>query len=102
MSTTTTTPVSTAKPVRLIALILMIAGALLVVAGGATWAVVQSNLVAENITIPDDAMAFQGKQVNGPLDAYVQAELPLGPLGSRQLPDDDSTSGPRTEASPYL
>ena len=69
------TTVASAKPVRLIALILMIAGALLVVAGGATWAVVQQNLVAENITIPDDAMAFQGNLVNGPLDAYVQADI---------------------------
>ncbi|WP_188484730.1 aromatic ring-opening dioxygenase LigA [Cellulomonas carbonis] len=63
------------KPVRLIATILMVAGALLVVAGGATWLTVRSQLVAENITIPDDAMAFQGNLVDGPLDAYVQADI---------------------------
>lgn len=64
-----------AKPVRLIALLLIIAGALMVVAGGAVSLVVRDQLVAENITIPDDAIAFQGKVVNGPLDAYVQADI---------------------------
>ena len=51
------------------------AGALLVVAGAGTWITVRSQLVAENITIPDDAMAFQGNLVDGPLDAYVQADI---------------------------
>ena len=32
-------------------------------------------LQAENITIPDDAMAFQGQTVAGPLTAYVQADI---------------------------
>ena len=64
-----------AKPVRLIALLLIIAGALMVVAGGAVSLVVRDQLVAENITIPDDAIAFAGKRVDGPLDAYVQADI---------------------------
>ena len=63
------------KVVRLVGLVAIIAGALLVVAGGATWITVRSQLVAENITIPDDAMAFQGNLVDGPLDAYVQADI---------------------------
>jgi len=64
-----------AKPVRLIALLLIIAGALMVVAGGAVSLVVRDQLVAENITIPEDAIAFAGKRVDGPLDAYVQADI---------------------------
>ncbi|HQY33934.1 aromatic ring-opening dioxygenase LigA [Actinotalea sp.] len=69
-----TTAVNT-KPVRIVALVAIIAGILLIVAGGVTWGVVRSQLVAENITIPDDAMAFQGTTVSGPLGAFVQADI---------------------------
>lgn len=69
-----TTLVNT-KAVRLISILLIAAGALLVVGGAATWLTVRSQLVAENITIPDDAMAFGGNVVDGPLDAYVQADI---------------------------
>jgi hypothetical protein len=67
--------VNNSKPVRLIGTLLIVAGALLVVAGAATWVTVRSQLVAEQITIPEDAMAFQGNVVDGPLDAYVQADI---------------------------
>ncbi len=63
------------KAVRLVGLLAIIAGAIMIVAGGVTWGVVRSQLVAENITIPDDAMAFGGSVVNGPIDAYVQADI---------------------------
>ena len=63
------------KLVRVLGAILMAVGALLVVAGGTTWVTVRSQLVAQHITIPQDAMAFQGNQVDGPLDAFVQADI---------------------------
>ena len=63
------------KAVRLIGTVLVVAGALLVVAGAGTWLTVRSQLVAEQITIPEDAMAFGGNLVDGPLDAYVQADI---------------------------
>jgi hypothetical protein len=63
------------KAVRLIGMLAIIAGAVLIIAGGVTWGVVRGQLVAENITIPDDASAFQGNVVNGPLDAFVQADI---------------------------
>lgn len=63
------------KAVRLIGLLVILAGALLVVAGAATWTVVRSQLVAENIVIPEDAIAFAGNRVDGPLDAFVQADI---------------------------
>ena len=69
-----TTLVNT-KAVRVISILLIVAGAVLVAGGAATWITVRSQLVAENITIPDDAMAFGGNVVNGPLDAYVQADI---------------------------
>jgi hypothetical protein len=67
--------VNTTTSVRLIGTLLVAAGALLVVAGAATWVTVRSQLVAEQITIPEDAMAFGGNIVDGPLDAYVQADI---------------------------
>ena len=63
------------KAVRLIGILAILAGALMIVAGGVTWMTVRSQLVAENIVIPDDAIAFQGNVVNGPIDAYVQADI---------------------------
>lgn len=63
------------KPVKLIGLITMIAGIVLIIGGGTTWALVSSQLKAENITVAEDAAAFAGKTVNGPLDAYYQADI---------------------------
>lgn len=63
------------KAVRIIGYLALLAGAIMIIAGGVTWGVVRGQLVAENITIPDDASAFQGNVVNGPLDAYVQADI---------------------------
>src|SRR5687767_3236765 len=66
---------SPAKPVRLVGLLVMIAGIVLVVAGATTWFVVRDQLVAENITISEDAAMFAGQTVDGPIDAYVQADV---------------------------
>jgi len=63
------------KAVRLIGILAIIAGAVMIIAGGVTWMTVRGQLVAENIVIPDDAMAFQGNVVNGPIDAYIQADI---------------------------
>ena len=63
------------KAVRFIGLLTIIAGLLLIAAGTTTWLVVRDQLVAENITIPDDAAAFAGNTVNGPIDAYIQADI---------------------------
>ncbi|HMO10144.1 MAG TPA: aromatic ring-opening dioxygenase LigA [Actinotalea sp.] len=63
------------KGVRVAGIVAMVIGLLMVVAGGVTWGLVSSQLAAENITVADDAAAFAGKQVNGPLDAYFQADI---------------------------
>jgi hypothetical protein len=67
MNTTTTA--------RLAGLVAIIAGVLLIVAGGTTWGMVRSQLVAENITVAEDAAMFAGRQVAGPLTAYAQADI---------------------------
>ena len=69
MSSTRTT-----GPARLAGLVAIIAGVVLIVAGATTWVMVRSQLVAENITVAEDAAMFGGERVDGPLDAYVQAD----------------------------
>lgn len=53
----------------------MIGGVVLIIAGIVVWIVVSQQLQAEKITIPDDAIAFQGQTVAGPFTAYVQADI---------------------------
>ncbi len=67
MNTTTTA--------RFAGLVAILAGVLLIVAGGTTWGMVRSQLVAENITVAEDAAMFAGQQVTGPLTAYAQADI---------------------------
>ncbi|KGM09480.1 hypothetical protein [Cellulomonas bogoriensis] len=64
-----------AKSVRVIGLLAIIAGFLLIIGGGATSLVVRDQLIAENIVLGDDAAMFQGNVVDGPIDAYLQAEV---------------------------
>ena len=61
--------------VRLVGLLSIIAGIVLIAAGAVTWYVVPDQLKAQNITVSEDAEWFGGKQVNGPLDAYSQAQV---------------------------
>ncbi len=53
----------------------ILGGIALIVVGIVVWIAVSMQLQAENITIPDDAMAFQGQTVAGPFTAYVQADI---------------------------
>jgi hypothetical protein len=68
------TPVRGAGAVKFIGVLGVIAGILLIVAGIVAWSAVSAELRAEKITVPDDAVAFAGQPVAGPLTAYVQAE----------------------------
>ncbi|MFE6965099.1 MULTISPECIES: aromatic ring-opening dioxygenase LigA [unclassified Agromyces] len=61
--------------VRLTGLAGIIGGILLVVVAVVAWFAVSAQLRAENIVISDDAPIFAGKVVDGPIDAYVQAEV---------------------------
>ncbi len=65
------------KPVKFIALFTMLAGLLMIVAGGVTWGLVQSQLKDEHITVapvtPENPGRLAGKDVAGPFTAYAQA-----------------------------
>ncbi len=68
---------SSNKPVKLIGLFMMIAGLLMIIAGGVTWGLVQTQLKAENITVAkitdENPGRLAGKTVAGPFTAYAQA-----------------------------
>lgn len=66
---------NSSAPVRLAGIISLILGAIFIVAGGTTWALVSSQLSAENITVSDDAPFLGGSTVSGPFSAYAQAEV---------------------------
>jgi len=72
MSTTTTNP-----RVKLIGVLVIIGGALMIVAGGVTWGMVSSQLKAEHIAVaaitPESPGRLAGKPVAGPFTAYAQA-----------------------------
>lgn len=73
MSSTVT--VRPAKGVGVIGILSIIAGIVMIIAGGVTWGVVSSQLSAEEITVSDDADFLAGRHVNGPFTAYAQAEV---------------------------
>ncbi|HEX5858497.1 MAG TPA: aromatic ring-opening dioxygenase LigA [Microbacterium sp.] len=92
--------------VKTIGILSILAGILLIVVGIIAWIAVATQLRAENITIPDDAMAFQGQMVQGPVTAYVQADIiqhhALEASGGKtyaELPQDDPVRATVMDAS---
>ena len=60
---------------RAIAVIVLVMGAVMIVAGGVTWFMVQDQLSDARITVADDADFLAGDKVNGPFSAYAQAQI---------------------------
>jgi hypothetical protein len=63
------------KTPKIVAILLYVAGAVLLVGGAGTWYTVSNQLAAENITVTDDAPCQQGQDVNGPVEAFCMAEI---------------------------
>ena len=61
--------------VRLLGTLVIVAGVVLGVAGAGTWAMVQTSLAGEGITVAEDAARFGGEPVDGPFTAYYQADI---------------------------
>ena len=73
--TTTAGTRTTTKAIRIAAIVTMVAGVLLAVAGSATWFTVQGNLADERITVSDDSSRFAGDKVDGPFTAFQEAQM---------------------------
>ena len=63
------------RTVRLVGTLVMVAGVILGLSGAGTWALVQTSLSDERITVSEDAARFGGEQVDGPLTAYYAADI---------------------------
>ena len=63
------------KTPKIVAILLYVAGAILLVGGAGTWYSVSDQLAAENITVTEDASCQAGQAVNGPLEAYCMADI---------------------------
>jgi len=72
---TQTAPRRGERGIRVVGIVLIVLGAIFVVAGVGTYAVVSSTLADQKITVSDDASHFAGKQVKGPFTAYAQADV---------------------------
>jgi hypothetical protein len=68
-------PGRTSRTVRLLGTLVIAAGVLLGASGAGTWAMVQTSLADEKITVAEDAARFAGEPVDGPLTAYYQADI---------------------------
>lgn len=68
-------PVKKVGLVKAAGILGILIGIVLIIVAIVAWIAVTTQLTAENITVPDDAVAFQGQQVTGPLTAYVQADV---------------------------
>jgi hypothetical protein len=58
---------------RIVGYLSIIAGLIMIVAGGATWYLVHRELADEHIVVSQDAENHAGEKVEGPVTAYAQA-----------------------------
>ena len=63
------------RRVGLLGALVIAAGLVLGLSGAGTWALVQTSLAAEGITVADDAARFAGEPVDGPFTAYYEADV---------------------------
>ena len=73
--TTATVQQKTSSTVRVLSILVIIAGIVLIVTGVFTWFNVSNQLADQNIAVADDAENFAGDPVDGPLTAYEQATV---------------------------
>lgn len=92
------TGVPSTRPLRVLSIIVMAAGAILLIAGVVTWFVVRDQLADEKIVVSDDAPFLGGDDVDGPFSAYAEAEAindhaleSSGGLTYAELERDDPT-----------
>lgn len=58
-----------------ISIVVMVVGAVMVLAGALTYANVSSTLADQRITVAEDASCLAGQPVSGPFSAYCQANI---------------------------
>jgi hypothetical protein len=66
---------SHAGTAKWISIVIMVIGAIMVLAGAMTYGTVSSTLANERITVADDANCLGGQPVAGPFAAFCQADI---------------------------
>jgi hypothetical protein len=73
-----TTPTDAAehstRSIRVLSILVIVAGGIFIVAGVVTWFVVRDQLADEKIVVSEDAERFGGWEVDGPFTAYAEAD----------------------------
>lgn len=67
--------IKTSGAARFVAILCIVFGLVAIGGGVATWAMVTTQLSAENITVPKDSTLTPGAKVQDPITAYAQAEI---------------------------
>ena len=60
---------------RIVAIILVVAGVVMIIAGSVTYYLVHRELADEHITVSADAETLAGDEVDGPVSAYSEATV---------------------------
>jgi len=63
------------RRVGIIGTLVIVAGVILALAGAGTWALVQTSLAGESITVAEDASWLAGEKVDGPFTAYAETDI---------------------------
>jgi hypothetical protein len=71
----TTSTKSPAGLIRVLGMLVVAAGAIMLIAGAVTWFTVSGQLADEKITVSADADSFAGEKIDGPLTAYAEAQV---------------------------
>lgn len=66
---------SGAGSAKWISIVVMVIGAIMVIAGAVTYGTVSSTLANEKIVVAEDASCMAGQDVTGPFQAYCQADI---------------------------
>ena len=66
---------SAGRPVRLLAVPVLIAGLLMLLGGAATWFTVQSSLADERVPVSEDSERFAGDPADEPLTTYQETTV---------------------------
>jgi hypothetical protein len=62
------------RSIRVLSMLVIVAGAVFIAAGVVTWFVVREQLADEKIVVSEDAERFAGWEVDGPFTAYAEAD----------------------------
>ena len=106
MSTSTQTGSPHSGRVKVISILVIVAGAILAAAGVVTYALVSTTLSDQQITVADDARWSAGAHVDQPWEAYAQADI-IGTHANEiaggktyaELPQDDPNRDTVMQAS---